>query len=233
MMKWSCFGPSNPDHTVEDFRPLPVLQAHKLVHHVRIPYPGKELTYTWYHTFRSAVKQYGLLLIPVEDFKKEKSLCPRCYYGTKIDAQRYKEMADALYQLLILPDTVPPEYTDIRNILNRHASNTDGYASLYEIMERIHPLLNADAKLNAPLSINCTDIHDYINLLDSYFLHNRLEGIHFTARRQVNIFLNGLDSSYATAISQIKQQMHSTWHEDDNTPHQTSPSPILYAPLNR
>lgn len=85
-------------------------------------------------------------------------------------------------------------------------------------MVRIHPLLNADAKLNPPLSINCTDIHDYINLLDSYFLRNRLEGIHFTARRQVNIFLNGLDSSYSAAISQIKQQMRSTWHGNNNTP---------------
>jgi hypothetical protein len=119
-------------------------------------------------------------------------------------------MADALYQLLILTDTIPTEYTELRNILHRHASNTDGYSSLYEIMERIHPLLNANAKLNPPLSINCTDIHDYINLLDSYFLHNWLEGIHFTARQQVNIFLNGLDSSYAAAISQIKQQMRSS-----------------------
>ncbi len=127
-------------------------------------------------------------------------------------------MADALYQLLILTDTIPTEYTELRNILHPHASNTDGYSSLYKIMERIHPLLNADAKLNPPLSIKCTDIHDYINLLDSYFLHNRLEGIHFTARRQVNIFLNGLDSSYAAAISQIKQQMRSSWHEDDNSP---------------
>ncbi len=40
---------------------------------------------------------------------KDKSLCPRNYYGTKVDAQRYKEMADALYQLLILTDTIPTE----------------------------------------------------------------------------------------------------------------------------
>jgi hypothetical protein len=97
------------EDSIEDYRPLPMLQAHKLVHHVKIPYPGKELTYTWYHTFRSAVKQYGILLIPVEEFKKDKSLCPRNYYGTKVDAQRYKEMADALYQLLILTDTIPTE----------------------------------------------------------------------------------------------------------------------------
>jgi hypothetical protein len=75
--EWSRFGPPEHDQSIEDFRPLPTLQAHKLVHHVKIPYPGKELTYTWYHTFRSAIKQYGILLIPVEEFKKGKSLCPR------------------------------------------------------------------------------------------------------------------------------------------------------------
>lgn len=107
--EWNRFGPMKAEDSIEDYRPLPMLQAHKLVHHVKIPYPGKELTYTWYHTFRSAVKQYGILLIPVEEFKKDKSLCPRNYYGTKVDAQRYKEMADALYQLLILTDTIPTE----------------------------------------------------------------------------------------------------------------------------
>jgi len=155
---------------------------HKLVNHVRVPYLGKELSYTWYHTFCSAVQQYGILLEPIHQFKKDKSLCPRRYYGTKIDTNRYKDMANALYQLLALTDTIPSKYTDIRNIIHRHATNTDGYSTLYEITECNHPLLNADAKLSLPLSSNCTDIHDYYNQLDSYFLHNSLEGLHFTER---------------------------------------------------
>lgn len=65
-------------------------------------------------------------------------------------------MADPLYQLLALHDTVGAEHTEVQNIIQRYAGNTDGYAALYEIMERIHPLLNPDAKLQAPLSINCT-----------------------------------------------------------------------------
>ena len=91
-------------------------------------------------------------------------------------------MADALYQLLALIDTVGTEHTEVRNILQRYATHTNGYAALYEIMERIHPALNPDAKLTAPLSINCHDIHDYANQLDAYLLHNSLENVHFTPR---------------------------------------------------
>jgi hypothetical protein len=58
---------------------------------------GKESSYTWYYTFRSAMQQYGVLLIPVDQFKKDKSLCPRNYYGAKVDPLQYKDMADALY----------------------------------------------------------------------------------------------------------------------------------------
>jgi hypothetical protein len=135
-------------------------------------------------------------------------------------------MGDALYQLLCLTETVPTEHTEVQNIIHRHASNTNGYSALYEIMECIHPLLNPEAQLSAPQSINCTDIHEYYNQLDSYFLYNSFEGIRFTARRQVNIFLEGLDASYAPEISQIRQQMR-TWKDDDATP----PDDLRITPL--
>jgi hypothetical protein len=133
--KWSRYGPPStyPDH---DQQPLiPALLPYKLVTNVRVPYMGKESSCTWYYTFRSAVQQYRVLLIPVDQFKKDKSLCPRNYYGTKVDPLRYKDMADALYQLLQLPDTIPMEHTEAQNIINRHASNTDSYSACYKIME--------------------------------------------------------------------------------------------------
>jgi hypothetical protein len=65
--------------------------------------------------------------------------------------------------------------------------------------------------------VNCSDIHEYYNQLDAYFLHNSFEGIHFNPRRQVNIFLEGLDQSYAPAILQIRQQLRA-WKEEDNPP---------------
>ncbi len=165
----------------------------------------------------SAVQQYGVLLIPIEDFQKDKSLCPRKYYGTKIDVLRYRDMSTALYQLLNSIDTIPSDHTDVRNIIIRHASQADGYNALYEIMERINPLLNPDAKLQAPQSINSTDIHDYYNQVDSYFLHNSLEEIFFTTRRQINIFIEGLDPSYTPAIQELRRQMR-TWKKHDPEP---------------
>ncbi len=35
----------------------------------------------------------------------------------KADPLRNKDMADSLYQLLALPDTVPMEHTEVRNII--------------------------------------------------------------------------------------------------------------------
>jgi hypothetical protein len=114
------------------------------------------------------------------------------------------------------------------NIIQRYANNTDGYVALYEIMERIHPLLNPDAKLQAPLSINCTDIHDYSNQFHSYIPHNSLENVHFTQRRQINIFLDGLDSSYSMALRQIRQQLRN-WPETNSDP----PPPLQLEALPR
>lgn len=87
------FGPG-PNHSQNNPQPLPYIQPHKLVTHVKVPYTGKESSYTWYQTFRSAVRQYGILLISVEDFKKNKSLCPRQHLGSTINTARYCEMAD-------------------------------------------------------------------------------------------------------------------------------------------
>ncbi len=65
-----------------------------MVNHVKVPYNG------------------------VANFKPDKSLCPKCYYGTKVDVTHYRDMANALYQLLALQDTVSREYTDICNTLH-------------------------------------------------------------------------------------------------------------------
>jgi hypothetical protein len=59
-----------------------------------------------------------MLLLPVEHFKKDKSLCPKTYHGTRVEKLQYKDMADALYQLLQLPDIIPAEHTKVKNIIN-------------------------------------------------------------------------------------------------------------------
>jgi hypothetical protein len=47
-------------------------------------------------------------------------------------------MANALYQLLVLLDTMYYEHTEIQNIIHRNATVSDGYTTLYEIMEQIN-----------------------------------------------------------------------------------------------
>lgn len=215
--EWDRYGP-NDDHECHVPKPLPSLLSYKMVNHIKLPYSGIESSYTWYRNLRSAIQEFGVLLLNIEDFKPDKSLCPKTYYGTKVDTTRYRDMANALYQLLALQDTVPPEHTEIRNIINRYSKNTDGYSALYEIMERTHPLLNPDAKLHPPSSTDCSDIHEYYNQLDSFFLYAKLkDGRQFTPRSQVHMFLDGLDASYAPAIRHIRQDMRA-WKKSEHTP---------------
>jgi hypothetical protein len=230
-ISWDRFGPHDTDQPPE-VRPLPQLFAHKLISQVKVPYTGFETTYTWYHTLRSSVQQYGIILLNIEQISLNKSLCPTQYYGTTIDTIRYRDMANALYQLLVLPDTIPYEYTELRNILHRNATTSDGYVTLYDIMEQIHPVLNQDAKLRQPTTTHSTDIHDYYRQYDSYLLHNRLMGVDFTTRRKVNLFIEGLDPTYQIAINRLKQHMM-TWRQNDPTPPDDLQIPVLARTVER
>ncbi len=223
--EWDRFGPTDTMQE-HDIRPVPQLFAHKLLSQVKVPYTGFESTYTWYYTLRSSVQQYGILLLSIDQISLNKSLCPQKYCGTRIDSARYRDMANALYQLLVLPDTVAYEYTEIRNILHHNATTSDGYATLYKIMEQIHPVLNQDAKLRQPSSATCTDIHKYFRQYDSYLLHNRLMGVDFTTRRKVNLFIEGLEPSYEVAINRLQQHMM-TWKKDDPEPPDALKIPVL------
>jgi hypothetical protein len=44
-------------------------------------------------------------------------------------------MGTALYQLLLLPDTIPSEFSEVKGIIARHASHRDGFSAMYTIME--------------------------------------------------------------------------------------------------
>jgi len=223
--EWDRFGPTENDNGNEE-KPLPPLYAHKLLSQVKTPYTGYESTYNWYHTLRSSVQQYGILMHSIDQISLNKSICPKKYYGTRIDATRYKDMSNALYQLLLLPDTVPYEYTEVRNIIHRNATTSDGYVTVYEILEQIHPVLNQDAKLRQPTTLTCTDIHEYYRQYDSYLLHNRLMGVEFNTRRKVNLFIEGLDSTYDFAINRLQQHMM-TWRRDDPNPPDALQIPAL------
>jgi replication initiation and membrane attachment protein DnaB len=127
-------------------------------------------------------------------------------------------MKGPLYQLPQSPDIVPMTYEDIRGIITKNGAWGDGYRMLYEIMSRIHPILNPDAQLPLPHSGNFLDIHGYYNQFDAYVLHQKLlYGISMTKRQNVIQFLTGLDESYQCAIEQVKQHMMN-WRQDDPDP---------------
>jgi hypothetical protein len=134
--------------------------------------------------------------------------------GIPISESRYSDMKTTLYHLLAQRSIIPSEYTDIRNIINRNAIQTDGYRVLYDIMKKIHPKLNPDSKFDAPKSADYSDIHEYSLYLTSYFMHEKYLGRAYTPREQVNKFINGLDPTYQVAISKLKGRMI-TWSQND------------------
>ncbi len=109
------------------------------------------------------------------------------------------------------------EHTEIQNIIHRNATVSDGYTTLYEIMEQINWVLNQVAKLPQPTSLNCNDIHEYYRQYDSYLLHNHFMGVHFNTCRKVHLFIKGLDPTYDIAIHRMQQQMM-IWKKDDPVP---------------
>ena len=123
-------------------------------------------------------------------------------------------MKCTLYQCLASRSTVSSEYTDIRNIINRNAIQTDGYRVLYDIMAKIHPMLNPDAKFDEPRSENYSDIHEYYLFLTSYFMHEQYLGRIYKPREKINKFLQNMDPSYAVAIDKIRTRMKS-WSVND------------------
>jgi hypothetical protein len=65
---------------------------------------------------------------------------------------------------------------------------------------------------------DCTNLHEYYNQVEAYFSHaNFSDGSSYSARKQVEIFLNGLDSAYDPVARILKQHMM-TWHLNDPDP---------------
>ena len=129
---------------------LPPVNNHDFLKRVHLPYPGKEQSYIWYLQLRSNAQQYGIYLIPTEQFEENKSLCPTEVSGYAISVARYDSMKCSLYHFLAQRSIISIDHTDLRNIINRQALTTDGYRVLYDIMQCLHPALNTDATFALP-----------------------------------------------------------------------------------
>jgi hypothetical protein len=123
---WGKYGPIMQNQQ-KGIKELPPVLTMKLVTNVKIQYTTPAESYNWYYCLKCAILPYGILLIPIEDFEQDKTLCPQNYYGKEIDPAHYTLMSHALYQLLDLDDTILRECTDITNLVKKHASATNGY----------------------------------------------------------------------------------------------------------
>lgn len=154
-MEWDKDGPkiaTMPKPWSAHYEGLPPVNNHDFMKRVHLPYPGKEQSYIWYLQLRSNAEQYGVYLIATEQFRKNKSLCPTEVCGCAISVARYDTMKCTLYHFLAQRSTISIDQSDLRNIINRQALTTDGYRALYDIMQRVHPALNSDAKFVVPQS---------------------------------------------------------------------------------
>ncbi len=79
---WGRCGPDEKNDC-DDPKTLPLLCSYKIVNPVNIPYNGVESAYTWHQNLCSIIQEYGVLLLNIEEFKLNKSLCAKKYYGPK------------------------------------------------------------------------------------------------------------------------------------------------------
>jgi hypothetical protein len=143
----------------------------------------------------------------MEQFAIGQSLCPKEFYSITIKPARYHEMKSALYHFLAQNTIISSDNYDVCNIIKKYAWNTDGYQALYNIMARIHPTLDPDAKLHLPDINDYTDVHEYYLHLDAYYMHEKFSGRSYTPRQKLNSFLNGLGSEYQVAATRIRHLM--------------------------
>jgi hypothetical protein len=197
---------------------LPTVNHDGFLKRVNLPYLGREQSYTWYLQLKSNAQQYGVYLKPTTELKKDMSLCPMTIFGVPISGTRYNDMKCTLYHFLTQKHIIPYEYTDLRNIINRHALNTDGYQVLYDIMEWIHPYLDLDTTFSVPNSADYGDIHEYYNYTDSYFMHEGFAGRQYSPRERVNIFIRGLDPTYSKAANRLRALMDNWELHDEHGP---------------
>jgi hypothetical protein len=197
---------------------LPIVQTNDFCKHVELSYPGREQSYTWYLQLKSNMQQYGVYLQDLEEFKKDKVLCPLEFYGIPVLPSRYHDMKSSLYHFLAPTTIISTNPRDVCNIVNKYALNTDGYRALYDIMKRIHPALDPDVVFDVPDIKDYTDVHEYYLYVDAYYMHEKFSGRQYSPRAKLNTFLNGLNSQYQVAISRIRSIMDGWPATDTNVP---------------
>jgi hypothetical protein len=185
-------------NNIQTVKQLPTLHTDKMIQHAKVPYSGREQAFYWYLSVKNSLHEYGILLIPLEEFLPGRCLCPQSYYGTTVEVEHYLIMTNALYLFLAKNDT-HNDHTDITTRISKYAAEANGYTVLYEIMQLVHPLLNPYAKIERPTTTDSVDIHNYYSKLNTYFLYIKLkEKREFDPRTKAQYFIEGMDATYPT-----------------------------------
>jgi hypothetical protein len=168
--------------------------------------------FVFYNQLLNGMEQFGVYLTPLNHVAYQMSLFPTHYNHIIISDHRRQSMANTLYQKLQIPDVIPLEHTSIRNIINRYAESTDGYAVLYSMLELVHPTLQTDAVILPPKSHECDeDIHLYAQKFDAWLRNETYANRPYSPWEQVNHFIRELSSTFNPAVSQIRHLLD-TWN---------------------
>lgn len=170
---------------------------------------------SFYHQLKHACAPYGLYLKPMLEIKIGKTLCPETYNGIPISDDRYDQMAACLYQKLASIDTIPLEMAHARNLINRFATENDGYKVMYALVE---PILQQDTVPNPPSAADYNDVHEYATQVTAYFNYEAMAGRGNSNRAQTKVFLNGLDSRYQPAITRARHLLDNGNPADPTVP---------------
>jgi len=207
-------------HTVQTgLVSLPPVNHDQALKRAKIQFSGLGDIFVFYNQLMNAMEQFGIYLLPLMQVKYQQSLCPESYGGIPIDHHRKQVMAGTLYQKLQSSDFIPLEYTAMRNIINRYAEKNDGYDVLYAMLELVHPALQKDAVMCPPKSSECgDDIRLYAQKFDAWLRYETYANRPYSAREQINKFVNELSPAFAPAISRVRRLLDAWNHYDLTVP---------------
>jgi hypothetical protein len=193
---------------------LPPIQADSFGKQMKVIFHSMDDFDVFYNQVRNSACEWGIYLIDLHSVKHDKSLCPLEYNGCPITATRYNEIAAILYQYLARYDVISNDHTVVRNLINQLAEANDGYQVLYGMLTMVHPGLHKDRVVNPPKVNDYSDIHEYAKAFYTFLKFESFSGRPYTARDQVNQFINGLSHEYSPAIARVRQLLD-TWQKYD------------------
>lgn len=91
----------------------------------------------FFNQLKSQGRSYNILLIELDEIHGENDLCP-----PDVSVKDRESMSLAIYQKMQDENNRDITYVQLDNCIDQHASTSDGYEVLRELLRRVHPNLN-------------------------------------------------------------------------------------------